>query len=796
MASPFYQLYGKYPDYSSFRILGCKCFPYLGDYRKNKLEPKFVPCIFMGYSVKHKGYKCFAPSLGRTYISRHVVFDESCFPFADPNSLYGYQSTEGEISNYNDWMDTHVFDESPLLAGNGTNTSPSSSYNEDAMPTTGHSLDGLHQSYANGHTHATSMEEICRDTMNSPLTQSAATVPVTTSPSNQSVDAEPQLIDMSNIQPHRCSSPTDSLPSTPLLCSPTSPNTAAQIQQPPQQSIPNDGVSNSALGAPAPWQLAFEPSHAMVTRAQRGVFKPNPRRQHPRWGAQEQNKRNLNNSSRPNFSLEITSHSRAQVFRGFLMALSIPFSANSHVSFFCLLIFVLMYLEGVPVYGAKREHGKPYHVVNVKSLDPNPYCIESTKDQSKRESLKVVHRHGPCSHTNEAQTSAPTLAEIMSHDQARVDSLQHRLRVKSDRNSLDDSKATLPAKSGESIGTGNYIVTLGFGTPKNDLTLTFDTGSDVTWIQCEPCICCYEQEEPIFNPSASQTYKNISCTSPQCSQDLKIDCTESNTCVYGVGYLDKSFTIGLYATETLTLTPSDVFPGFAFGCGLNNTGLFRGAAGLLGLGRGPPSLVTQTASKYGSYFSYCLPTLSSSSGTLVFGKDGGTTNSAGIKYTPLLTNSNGPSFYFIEVVGIKVGGELLPISQSAFSSPGTVIDSGTVITRLQPEAYDALRTRFRQLTMNYTMTQGVSLFDTCYDFSGRDTVEVPEISFLFAGNIEVPIAFEGILYYVGSSRFCLAFAGNMATSAAGIFGNVQQQTLDVVYDVAGGKLGFGTGGCS
>ncbi|KAG5563121.1 hypothetical protein RHGRI_005766 [Rhododendron griersonianum] len=480
------------------------------------------------------------------------------------------------------------------------------------------------------------------------------------------------------------------------------------------------------------------------------------------------------------------------------MAHSIPFSANSHASFFSLLIFVLIYLKGTPVYGAKREHDKSYHVVNVKSLDPNPYCIESTKDQSKRESLKVVHRHGPCSHMNEAQTSALTLAEIMSHDQARVDSLQHRLRVNLDRNSLDDSKATLSVKPGRSIGSGNYVVTLGLGTPKKDLTLVFDTGSDVTWIQCQPCIRCYQQQEPIFNPSASQTYKNIICTAPQCSQDLKLGCTRAtNACVYAVLYGDGSFTIGLYATETLTLIPSDVFPGFAFGCGLNNTGpgLFNGSAGLLGLGRGPPSLVAQTASKYGSYFSYCLPTLSSSSGTLVFGKDGGTTDSAGIKYTPLLTSSNDPSFYFIEVTGIKVAGELLPISQSVFNSPGTIIDSGTVITRLQPEAYDALRTRFRQLMMNYTMTKGVSLFDTCYDFSGRDTVEVPMISFVFGGNVEVPIPFPGIL--IGSQELaCLAFAGNSDASDMGVFGNSQQQTLDVVYDVAGGKLGFGTGGCS
>ncbi|KAF7150129.1 hypothetical protein RHSIM_Rhsim02G0219700 [Rhododendron simsii] len=95
--------------------------------------------------------------------------------------------------------------------------------------------------------------------------------------------------------------------------------------------------------------------------------------------------------------------------------------------------------------------------------------------------------------------------------------------------------------------------------------------------------------------------------------------------------------------------------------------------------------------------------------------------------------------------------------------------------------------------MNYTMTQGVSMFDTCYNFSGCDTVEVLTISFVFGGNVEVPIPSHGIL--IGSQELaCLAFAGNSDASDVGTFGNWQQQTLDVVHDVAGGKLGFGTGG--
>ncbi|KAH7841415.1 hypothetical protein Vadar_029603 [Vaccinium darrowii] len=384
----------------------------------------------------------------------------------------------------------------------------------------------------------------------------------------------------------------------------------------------------------------------------------------------------------------------------------------------------------------------------------------------------------------------------MSHDQSRVNSLQKRLRVKSDANFFESLKATLPVNFDNSIGSSNYVVTLGFGTPKKNLTLTFDTSSDVTWIQCQPCTSCYPQQEPIFNSSTSQTYKNLTCTSPQCSQLQTRNCsTDTNTCIYGVNY-GESYTRGFFATETLTLNPFDVFPNFTFGCGVDNGGLFGGSAGLLGLGRNPLSLVGQTASKYGNYFSYCLPTYSSSSGNLVIGKEGGPTNSASLKFTPLSTNSYEPSFYFIEVDAIRVGEQTLSISPSVFTNSGTIIDMGTVVTRLQPEAYSALRTSFRQQMMNYTMTQGVFPFDTCYDLRGHQNVKVPPITFVFAGNVEVPLDFSGILVATSQTQACLAFAGNSDASEVGIFGNLQQQTLDVVYDVDGGKLGFGTGGCS
>ena len=138
----------------------------------------------------------------------------------------------------------------------------------------------------------------------------------------------------------------------------------------------------------------------------------------------------------------------------------------------------------------------------------------------KRASLTVAHKHGPCSTLKLDKAKAPTVDEILQQDQSRVNSIHSRLSKKLSRDDLRASKdSTIPAKSGSTIGSGNYIVTVGLGTPKKDLSLIFDTGSDLTWTQCKPCArSCYQQKEPTFDPSQSATYSNISCSSSVCSQ--------------------------------------------------------------------------------------------------------------------------------------------------------------------------------------------------------------------------------------------------------------------------------------
>jgi histone deacetylase 1/2 len=82
--TPVHRLLKIQPDYSFLRVFGCACWPSLRKYNTRKLEFRSKLCVFLGYSLMHKGYKCLDRSSGRIFISRDVVFDESVFPFATP----------------------------------------------------------------------------------------------------------------------------------------------------------------------------------------------------------------------------------------------------------------------------------------------------------------------------------------------------------------------------------------------------------------------------------------------------------------------------------------------------------------------------------------------------------------------------------------------------------------------------------------------------------------------------------------------------------------------------------------
>ncbi|KAM1505772.1 hypothetical protein ACFXTO_001721 [Malus domestica] len=81
--SPWELLFHKLPDYSKLKVFGCSCYPWLKPYSTSKFDGKSTHCV-LGYSLQHKGYRCLDPLTSRLYISRHVLFNGSTFPFHTP----------------------------------------------------------------------------------------------------------------------------------------------------------------------------------------------------------------------------------------------------------------------------------------------------------------------------------------------------------------------------------------------------------------------------------------------------------------------------------------------------------------------------------------------------------------------------------------------------------------------------------------------------------------------------------------------------------------------------------------
>lgn len=80
--TPFHMLFHQKPYYSFLRVFGSACYPCLRPFTLHKFEPRSLQCVFLGYQAHYKGYRCLYPPTGKVYICHHVIFDETCFPFA------------------------------------------------------------------------------------------------------------------------------------------------------------------------------------------------------------------------------------------------------------------------------------------------------------------------------------------------------------------------------------------------------------------------------------------------------------------------------------------------------------------------------------------------------------------------------------------------------------------------------------------------------------------------------------------------------------------------------------------
>ena len=89
---------GKKPDISHLKVFGCIAYVHIPDERRTKLDPKAEKCIFIGYALQQKGYRCYNPSTRKMQVTRDVVFDEMSWLYGLANAAKDADAENGNAT--------------------------------------------------------------------------------------------------------------------------------------------------------------------------------------------------------------------------------------------------------------------------------------------------------------------------------------------------------------------------------------------------------------------------------------------------------------------------------------------------------------------------------------------------------------------------------------------------------------------------------------------------------------------------------------------------------------------------
>ncbi|MQL77290.1 hypothetical protein Taro_009684, partial [Colocasia esculenta] len=354
------------------------------------------------------------------------------------------------------------------------------------------------------------------------------------------------------------------------------------------------------------------------------------------------------------------------------------------------------------------------------------------------------------------------------YSQSRFAAQKHRRRPRL-RPPAPPGKLVMTVTSWASLGYGEFLADVFVGTPPRRFSLVLDTGSDLSWLQCLPCYNCFERRGGLYYPALSSSYRPLSCADIRChlihypDQPVQPCRSTSQPCSYFYPYGDGgASSTGNLALEDLTLGPdvaaSHLVEDVVFGCAYK--GFFKGAAGLLGLGRGPFDIST--------------------SGKLVFGEDPALMALPGLNFTSFIAGAV-DSYYYVRVKGIKVAGDLLDIPSETWElSPdgrgGAIVDSGTTLSHFSAPAVRAIRDAWEKKAKDYPVAavQDLPELSPCRNISAFDRVSLPDFSILFADGAAWHFPPENFFIRPRKDEvLCLAVLADSPSALSMILGNYQ-----------------------
>ncbi|KAJ1694274.1 hypothetical protein LUZ63_010972 [Rhynchospora breviuscula] len=231
------------------------------------------------------------------------------------------------------------------------------------------------------------------------------------------------------------------------------------------------------------------------------------------------------------------------------------------------------------------------------------------------------------------------------------------------------------------------------------------------------------------------------------------------------------------------------FPGVAFGCTHNTNGTSeRMTAGIVGLGGGPLSLVSQLGSSIGHRFSYCLVPITLTkvmTSRLSFGSDA-IISGGDVQTTNMVDNAR-PNLYLVTLHGITVGknNSLGPIKSSDM-----LVESGSTLISLPSTILESLVEVLKQ-SISLPQVED-NEFPLCFNESARSDFVYPDIT-LQLGTATVTLKPYNTFLMKNNHVRCLAMKPSIFVP---ILGNIAQQNFHVGFDLASWKISFAAADCT
>ncbi|XP_009758779.1 aspartic proteinase Asp1 [Nicotiana tabacum] len=355
---------------------------------------------------------------------------------------------------------------------------------------------------------------------------------------------------------------------------------------------------------------------------------------------------------------------------------------------------------------------------------------------------------------------------------------------------------------------GYYQVTLEVGQPPKPYSLDIDTGSDLTWLQCDaPCAKCTPAPHSLYKPNKNVVMcKDPLCTSLHWPKNHPCHGLDEQ-CDYEVAYADRGSSLGVLVKDMFPLrftNGSIVVPHLVFGCGYSQEVPASThppfTDGILGLGNGKSSIVSQLSGLglIRNVVGHCLS--GQGGGFLFFGDD--ILPSSGIAWTPIVRISSekhfslGPAELFFD--GQATGVKGFPV----------IFDSGSTFSYFSSEAYDILVSSIKKNINAKQLTDAVDdkSLPVCWNGSksfksvndATSYFKPLTLSFMKAKNVELQLQPEAYLILTEHGNVCLGILNGTEVGLGNynVIGDISLLDKMVIYDNEKQQVGWLPANCN